>query len=226
MKPPFNTTDPDIEGKHLSRVLQNSQTAGTKKLSLDELLTLQQVGSGDEVTYEVPISYDAVKKIGELRLRVDDGMGEELEECDRATNGDCLLVWNTTYEPPGQHVVQAELLGGGFHEDGQELDIKGPVTPFFSTNLLQFFEGASMFTDKGATLYAKIPELRGTYSIELQTLDKKHLITFNGTTTNGIIDVDWNLIDDRGNKFTNKSFNSVFNVTLPDSGRSQTVGGP
>jgi hypothetical protein len=226
MKPPFNTTDPDNEGRHLSQVIQNSQTAGTKKLSLDELLTLRQVGSGDEVTYEVPVSYDAVKKIGELRLRVDDGMGQELEGCERATNGDCLLVWNTTYEPPGQHVVQAEFLGGGFHEDGQELDIRGPVTPFFSTNLLQFFEESSVFTDKGATLYAKIPELRGTYSIELQTLDKKHLITFNGTTTNGIIDVDWNLMDDRGNKFTNESFNSVFNVTLPDSGRSQTVGGP
>ncbi|MGC9942932.1 MAG: hypothetical protein ABSE48_13960 [Verrucomicrobiota bacterium] len=226
LKPPFNTSDPDIEGKHLSRVIQNSQAARTKKVSLDELLTLQQVGSGDEVTYEVPVSYDAVKKIGELRLRVDDGMGEELEECDRATNGDCLLVWNTTYEPPGQHVVQAELLGGGFLDDGQELDIKGPVTPFLSTNLLQFFEGSSMFTDKGATLYAKIPELRGTYSIELQTPGKKHLITFKGTTTNGIIDVEWNLMDDRGNKFTNDSFNSVFNVTLPDSGRSQTVGGP
>lgn len=226
MKPPFNTTDPDIEGKHLSGVIQNSQTAGTKKLSLDELLRLQKVDSGDEVTYELPVNYDAVKKIGELRLRVDDGMGAELEQCDRATNGDCLLIWNTTYESPGQHVVQAEFMGNMIGEVGQELDIKGPVTPFFSTNLIQFFEGASMFTDQGATLYAKIPELHGIYSIEMQTPDRKHIITFNGTTTNGIIDVDWNLMDDRGNKYTNDSFDSIFNVTLPDSGRSQTVEGP
>src|SRR2546427_8678879 len=33
-------------------------------------------------------------------------------------------------------------------------------------------------------------------------------------------------IDQNGQRYTNNSFNSIFHVTLPDSGRSQTQKGP
>ena len=128
MKPPFNTTEPTLEGKPLTQVLINPIIAETKKLSVDELLSLKQIVTGEEpdiATFEVPVGYDALKDRGELRLSVDGGVGTELEDCTRATNGDCLLVWNTTYEPPGQHALQAQLL---YHEKANvwhELDIKG-----------------------------------------------------------------------------------------------------
>jgi hypothetical protein len=229
MKPPFNTTEPRLEGKPLTQVLINPIMTGTKKLSVDELLSLKQIVTGEEpdiATFEVPVGYDALKDRGELRLSVDGGAGTELEDCTRATNGDCLLVWNTTYEPPGQHALQAQLL---YHEKANvwhELDIKGPVAPFYSSNVVQFFEGNSMFTDKGASLYAKLPETNGIYSIELQTSEGKHLKTISGTTSNGVINVDWDLKDDQGNKYTGNTIKAVYNVTLPDSGRTQTLRGP
>ena len=83
-----------------------------------------------------------------------------------------------------------------------------------------------MFTDKGASLYAKLPEPNGIYSIELQTSEGKHLKTISGTTSNGVINVDWDLKDDQGNKYTGNTIKAVYNVTLPDSGRTQTSRGP
>ena len=83
-----------------------------------------------------------------------------------------------------------------------------------------------MFSDKGATLYAKLPEPNGIFTIELKSPTGKHIKTITGTTSNGVINVDWDLKDDQGNKYTGNSLNAVFNVTLPDSGHSQTLKGP
>ena len=47
-----------------------------------------------------------------------------------------------------------------------------------------------------------------------------------GSTSNGVIKVHWDLTDERGNKRTNDSFDSVFRIALPDSGRSQAMKGP
>jgi hypothetical protein len=46
------------------------------------------------------------------------------------------------------------------------------------------------------------------------------------STSNGVIRAHWDLIDDHGNRCTNESIDSVFQVTLPGSGRSQTLKGP
>ena len=241
--------DPTFQGKPLSVFLQSQPSSATNKFTLEELLSAKQVVTGEEpdiATFEVPIRYDVVKKIGELRLLVDAGGpeptdavwvasspevraydgGGELQECSRATNGNCLLIWNTTYDPPGQHALQAELdcteKGGDWHT----LEVKGPVIPFYSSNVLQFFEGTSLFSDKGANLYAKLAEPHGIYTIELQSPAGEHIKTISGTTSNGVIDISWDLKDERGKKYTNNSLKAVFNVTLPDSGRSQSTKGP
>jgi len=52
------------------------------------------------------------------------------------------------------------------------------------------------------------------------------LKTLSGATTNGIITVFWDLVDDHGRVLTNDSFDSIFRITLPDSGRSQSLNGP
>jgi hypothetical protein len=41
-----------------------------------------------------------------------------------------------------------------------------------------------------------------------------------------VIRVHWDLFDDHGNRCTNEAIDSVFRVTLPGSGRSQTLKGP
>ncbi len=225
---PVKIKDPTFQGKPLSEFLQSQPGPATRELTLEELLSARRIiagGEPDMATFEVPIRYDVVKKIGELRLLVDESH-DSLQECSRATNGNCLLTWNTTYDPPGQHALQAELDCTEKGGDWRTLEVRGPVIPYYSSNVLQFFEGTGLFTDKGATLYAKLAETHGIYTIELQSPTGEHIKTILGTTSNGVINVFWDLKDDHGNKYTNNSLKAVFNVTLPDSGRSQSTRGP
>jgi hypothetical protein len=251
------TKDPPYQGRPLSELLRNNGTVGINSLSLGEMLTVRQVFTGngsDTAVFEVPVSYDAATNIGYLHLVVDGGLdastqGEEgdRQTWERATNGNCLLGWITTYDPPGRHAIQAEFIAGGMERvvvtkpDGTPfvdyterepkkgetvVRAKGPAVAYLSTNVCQFSSAYDHFDARGATLYAKLPESNGIYRIELGTPQGTHLKTLTGTTSNGVIKVHWDLIDDQGHPFTNTEFNSTFNVTLPDSGRSQKITGP
>jgi hypothetical protein len=48
----------------------------------------------------------------------------------------------------------------------------------------------------------------------------------SGNTTTGLFHLHWDLISDKGQVCTNDEFGTVFHITLPDSGRSQTLRGP
>jgi hypothetical protein len=56
--------------------------------------------------------------------------------------------------------------------------------------------------------------------------EEKRLKTFNGSTTDGTIKIFWDLVDEQGRLFTNNFFGSVIHISLPGSGRSQTMKGP
>ena len=234
-------SEPVYGRQPLSKFLRH----GTNDVSLDALLTLKQVVTGDEpeiVTYQLPVSYDVLAsmkgdrvtnayQIGELKLLMDCDPDDallndpELTDCERATSGDCLLSWNTAFERPGQHAMQALFLA----EVGvdKELQVKGPVKPFFSSNLCQFIPASTLWDDTGAYIDAcSLAESNAVYSIEVKTKSGVHVKTFSGRTTNGVIHVDWDLLDDRGRKYTNNSFLSYFHITLPGSGRSQTLKQP
>ena len=108
-----------------------------------------------------------------------------------------------------------------------DTDISGPLLPFVITNLCQFSLTSAHFDqDTGATFHAKLPEANGNFTIELNTTNGTRLKTITGSTTNGVIKVHWDLIDEHGQRFTNDFFNSVFHIELPDSGRTQTLKGP
>jgi len=241
-----NTTEPVYQGKPLSKILRNEMASGTNELTLNEMLTARQIATGKEpdlATFELLVSYDALTNFGSLQLLVDhhpqyDSVAEggELQSCERATNGNCLLVWNTTYDPPGKHFVRAHLLFGGENivpkvskrgrRVSEPVEVTGPLVPFFSSNLCQFDPSYSEFDSSGATLYAKLLESNGLYTIELKSPAGNHIRTFTGSTSNGVINVHWDLTDDRGNRCTNQSVDSAYQITLPDSGRSQTLKGP
>ena len=231
--------EPVYGGQPLSKFLR----LGTNDVSLDAMLTLRQVVTGEEpevVTYQLPISYDALESIrsptnafphGRLMLLMDCDPDDsfrndpELNEISRATNGECLLAWNTAFERPGQHAMQAFLEINLGWDKG--LAIKGPVKPFFSSNLCQFIPASTLWDDTGAYIDAcRLVESNAVYSIEITTKSGAHLKTFNGRATNGIIHADWDLLDDHGQKYTNHSFVSFFHITLPGSGRSQTLRQP
>jgi hypothetical protein len=155
----------------------------------------------------------------------DEGCNVQQMECERADNGDCLLVWSTIYESAGQHVLQAGLSVNEFPPDSPE--IRGPLLPFTITNFCQFSLASAHYDPVlGATLHAMLPEIHASYTIELVATNGALLKTITGGTSNGVIKAHWDLIDDQGRRFTNGEFNSVFHITLPDSGRSQSMRGP
>jgi len=229
--------EPTYHGRPLSALLRNETTAGTNRLTLDELLTVRQVTRGEydgTALFEVPVRFDAATNLGRIHLVVDGGRdgasrGEErrLQTCERAPNGNCLLGWTTTYGFPGRHAIQAEFLAT--KDEAKEetaLKVQGPVMPYVSTNLCHFDSDYDYFDASGVYLDARLPESNGVYTIELLARGGAHLKTLKGTTSNGVINAHWDLIDDHGTRCTNEAIDSVFHVTLPASGRSQTLKGP
>jgi hypothetical protein len=234
--PPPMKNEPAYRGRPLSEVLRNAVAAGTNQLTLAEMLTLKQVVTGAEpeiATFELPVNYDVLTNLGSLHLYLDPIADEYSEEgcnvgqleCHRATNGNCLLVWNTIYESPGKHALQAGLLLEEPAKAGE--DISGPLAPFVVSNLCQFSQSSAYFNPQiGANFRAKLQERNGSYVIELKSPTGERLKTITGSTSNGLIKVHWDLTDDHGKGCTNESYGSVFHLTLPDSGRSQTLKGP
>jgi hypothetical protein len=226
--------EPTYGGQPLSRFFCNAKSFGSNAMTLDAMLTLNPVATGGEtevITYQVPVAYDVLKSIStaHLGLSVDSPPGEalegrlELEDCKRATNGDCLLSRNMAYERPGSHALQAYLTVQTTPAGDGELLVKGAVLSFWSSNLFRFDPDTMYFEDDRAALFARLPESNATYSIEIKTPGGEHVRTVTGTTTNAVIRAVWDLVDEQGKKYTSNSFVGYFHVMLPDSGRSQTL---
>jgi hypothetical protein len=227
--------DLKYHGKALSELLRNAGTSETNHLALGDMFTLKQIITGHEpeqVTLELPISYDALKRVGELYLLVDannddsdEGCAAQQMDCQRAENGDCLLVWDTIFESPGKHALRAglEVHGGSPDHDA----IVGPPLPIAVSNLCQFSMSSTHFDPRlGAGYQLKLPEKNGRFVLRCQTTNGLPIKTITGATTNGIVSIRWNLLDDQGRRFGGESFDSTWTMTLPDSGRTQTLKGP
>jgi len=225
-RPVFLTSDAGQQ--YLTRRVLKPYLSGT-----NEALVLQPVIMGyepDTVTFEVPVQYGRLKSPEHLRLMVDpvgddprSGKGGEFQWCQRATNGNCLLVWNTAFDPPGPHRLRAKLYCPG-PKKTTHWDILGPPLTFVSTNLLQFDPAyCLMFDVPGALLCGQGPKTNLTYRIEVQTKDGVHMKTINGSTPNGIIAEYWDLRDDHGNLITNDFFQAIFTVLFPDGTSHSTI---
>ncbi len=226
----------NLEIRPVIESVRNSVGSSTNQPSLAELLSLRQITTGGEpevLTFEAPVSYNAITNRGELTLLVDADpdngpywdAGGKVQELERATNGDCLLIWHTIFDPPGPHALQAQLYWLNGH--GGDFIAKGPAIPATTSNLCQFsFDSSTYDIELGATFHARLPEKNGLYSIECVTTNGEHLNTLTGSTTNGEFKIIWNLVDDHSHRLTGETFNSIVHITLPDSGRTQTLRGP
>jgi hypothetical protein len=199
------TYEPMWRGRTLAQALQNELQPGTNQPSFSDTLTLRQFITGAEpevVTFELPIKYKALTNIGELFLLVDpcedddsdEGCIAGLMECKPNTNGNCLLVWNTIYETPGKHAIQAAVslndAKSPFHL------VEGPVAPFAITNLCQFSLTSARFQrEYGVTLRARLPEPDGLYKFEITSVAGELIKTISGSTSNSLVNVHWALLD-------------------------------
>jgi hypothetical protein len=234
----INCSDPPevltFKGQSVQSLIGNVSVSGTNKLCA--LLTPNQIITGtdpEDITFEFPISYNVITNGNILNVVVDGDPGElykfdsggKVFERERAANGDILLVWHAIYDPPGPHAVQAYLALDDKREGVLSMD--GPAIAITTTNLCQFsLDCVNYDVDPGARFHARLPEKNGNFSIECVTTNGAHLATLTGDTTNGEFNVVWNLVDDHGHRLTGETFNSIVHITLPDSGRTQTLRGP
>jgi hypothetical protein len=222
--------EPTYQGLSITRWIQAKTSLDTNLLPLSALLTLRQVTSHDEpdiVNFEVPINYDLFQSNScELNLGNLNKDGDFVEcclyDCERAQDGNCILSWNTTYDPPGKHHLRTRLICGGPALHFDSITIIGPILLFNSTNVLQFFESSSAFDDTGVPLVAKLIEPVASFKIEITASDGKPLKTITGSTTNGWISLEWNLICDNGKKFEGDTINGKFEVTYPDGAHTNS----
>jgi hypothetical protein len=110
---------------------------------------------------------------------------------------------------------------------GAETWCRGPAISVVTSNLCQFsLDSANYDVELGATFHARLPEANGLYTIDCVSTTGEHLKTLSGSTTNGEFKKIWNLVDDHSHRLNGETFNSIVHITLPDSGRTQTLKGP
>jgi hypothetical protein len=225
-----------VDGQPVAEYLRNTQALGTNRPSLSEMLTPRQITTGGEpedLTFEVPLRYAAVTNIGNLILLVDadpeevltSDAGGKVQELSSSPDGSCRLVWHTIYDPMGRHAVQLLLIVSS--EQAGEFAGKGPAIAVTTSNLCQFSLESSVYdVERGEIFHGRLADPVGQYTIECLTTNGEHLATLSGSTTNGEFKVIWNLVDDHGHRLTGEPFNSILHLTLPESGRRQTMKGP
>jgi len=211
--------EPSYRSLPLGLWIQTNTSINPRKFNLVELLSLKQVSAPDDwgtVWFELPIAYDALTARGELDLGWLNKNGEYVECCFEGvkcgTNGLCRLWWASTFDPPGAHRLRARLtLWNGW----DNIQVIGPPLVVFSSNACWFLEGSTLFSHTGATINAQLYEKTATYKIVLKTVKGRHIRTFKGSTTNGVIDLEWDLRDKWGRKFKEGSFHGWFYIRYP-----------
>lgn len=228
--------DMKFHGRLLADYLSGKTAGDTNKVTLTELLSPRQIMTGaepEDLTFEVPVRFEAITNVGNLVVMVDaepeepltSDTGARQQEFTASPTGNCRLIWHTIFDPPGRHALQIMLTATT--EQGGEFGGKGPAMEITTSNLCQFsLDSATYDVYTGATFHARLPEANGEYSVECITTNGQHLKTLTGTTTNGEFNTVWNLVGDDGQQMHGETFNSVVHIRLPDSGRSQTLKGP
>jgi hypothetical protein len=222
-----NHREPTYFGRQIAELLNNSEAGSTNLIPLNQMLTLKYVVTDDEpnmATFQVPISYDTIKTIGYVSLLVDptpdgsysSGKGE-FQQCDRATNGNCLLVWNTAYDLIGTHRLKVQLYIQGQRSKRDFQQFYSPTISFYFDKLCQFSN--DKFDARGATLLAKVYETNTVYRIDVKTSSGQILKTFAGKSKNYKIEEFWDLTADNGQSTENLTeLDAVFYITNSASG--------
>lgn len=244
---PTTDTDPDtstpiadsLNAKYDNIDLSGSGLTGWVKKALGlqpfspiNPLVLTQVAGNNQnvISFEVP-NYDAVQNAGFIALNVD-GHNMTVGSGSRAPNGNTLLTWNSSYDTPGQHYLQVEIMSsapaeGGelmVEDDSDDAEVfaadtppaqrnMGVIVPFYSANMVQLFRNNSMFNDNGASLNVLAAEPSAAYTIDVYDASTMTLLAQKtGSAMNGIISENWPGTYSNGSQFSGNTVQVVYNV--------------
>jgi hypothetical protein len=104
--------------------------------------------------------------------------------------------------------------------DGDQFNLIGPTLSYYSSNTCRFYEDSTLFTDEGAELYAKLREPAAKFRVEVRSLKGRLINNITSSTTNGEINLAWDLTGLDNKKYTNNSFIGAFYVTYPGDTRT------
>lgn len=221
--------DIDLDGDGMVGRIEKALT--TNPLVSDNPLTMTQrtLVEPGIYSFKVDINHGLLVAIGGINLNLN-GAAATMTDDLVAADGKSLLRWNTTFDPPGQNFLQAQL--GILSQDSETsvLAAFGPIYPFYSDNVLQFSENGCAFDDSGAYVDADLPVIDATYTIDLydaSTGSPTFIRTIGpNTTSDGTIQVDWNVTQaDNTTPFTGDTVNAVYNVTLLDGSGAAIASG-
>jgi hypothetical protein len=199
-------------------------------------LALIQVAGNDQnvISFEVPINYAAVQNAGVIGLNVD-GHNIAVGKVSQALNGNTLFTWNSSYDTPGQHYLQVEIMSTAAAAVGGELMVEddsddaevfradtppvqpnmGVIVPFYSANIVQLFRNNAMFNDNGASLNVLAAEPSATYTIDVydpSTTPATLLAHSTGSAAGGVINENWPGTKLDGSQFTGNAVQVVYDV--------------
>jgi len=199
---PTNTVYDDIDLDGDGMVGRVEKVLFKDPLVWDNPFSLAQVIVGtkpDNATFKVPVDYEFLSSVGEIELCVS-GSSPEVQACYKdPLDNSVRLVWNTTFESPGQYFLQPRFwLNAVDSNFGRAKTVaSGPLLPFLINNAVQFNLDYATFTDSGVTLFGKtVPGAQ--YAIEIHAPDGPLLRTITGSLppeSDEIIE-SWDLICD------------------------------
>ena len=226
-----NQPEPVFHDLPLSRWIETQTRLNTNHLSLSQLTALKTLSGPDEwgvVTFELPVRFDAVKSNEPVfGANIDLGSfgtnGDFIEyncfDRKKASDGNTQLAWNINWSSPGKHEIRARIIY--YHGmDGDQFNLIGPPLAYYSSNPCRFYEDSTLFTSDGANLYAKLREPTAKFRVEITSSQGRLVNDISSTTTNGEINLAWDLTGLNGQKYTNNSFIGSFYVTYPDDIRT------
>jgi|GEM_PF-1160366 hypothetical protein len=225
-----NQPEPVFHDLSLSRWIQTQTRLNTNHLALSQLMTLKPVSGPDEwgvVTFELPVRFNALHSdklfhSGGIDLGTFSTNGDfidfTLSDFKQAPDGNSRLSWNINWDSPGWHKVRARMM----YEQGVDdsFTLIGPPLSYYSSNACRFYEGSTLLNSEGANLYAKLREPAAKFRVKVTSLQGRLVNDISGSTTNGEINLAWDLTGLDGKKYTNNSFIGSFYVTYPGDTRT------
>ena len=209
-----------VAGKNVNQWLQMLR-ANTN--ATDNPLKITDIHFVREANYfyvKVPLAYDSLMKHdffeGNNRLKlVVNGKRTGYLQFISDTDGSCILLLSPDNLLPGTNQIQADFFMSNPNAMEHWLEMDGPITEYFSSNICEIIYFTSLDESRRLILHGNLAVTNANYSIELQDTNGVHLNTMVGRTTNRFIDERWNLLDDSGNIYSHPIVNAIYQVTVP-----------